>query len=264
MNLSKAMLKIGSLTADKKNKHDNYDYISADKILQRVGEMLGSLNVVVIPGITNVSIEQYQWESRGETKSMFSAIVDMTMRVIDGENEYEVSWAGAGVDYRVPDKAVNKAITSGHKYFLAKMLMIGIGNEDGDHDVPEAPVETPKQMPKPERPYDAVSCKAKILEVANKYRLKKATTSDAQNKAFVITYDSLWGGVKESRYAVTKWIFGKASSKDLGDVEKLALIKWMDWEEIPEGGYIPSQDAMSEAQIMLRYVEKEQGQQELL
>ena len=137
--------------------------------------------------------------------------------------------------------------------------------EEGEH-LADAPVEASKLVgtPKPERPYNALACKAKILEVAGKYRLKKATTSDAQNRAFVITYDSLWGGVKESRYAVTKWIFGKASTKDLEDAEKLALIRWMDWEEVPEGGYIPSQVAMSEAQIMLRHVEKEQGQQELL
>lgn len=138
MNIAKAMLEIGSLEADKRNSHDNYDYISSDKILQQVGETLGQLGVIVIPGANSVNIQQYTY---GGDKSMFSAIVNMTMTVIDGNNTYTVEWVGCGVDYRVPDKAVYKAITSGHKYFLTKMLMIGIGNEDSEHDTPEAPVK---------------------------------------------------------------------------------------------------------------------------
>ena len=133
------------------------------------------------------------------------------------------------------------------------------GEEEGEH-LADSPVEP---APK-ERPYDALTTKSKLLQLADKYRLEKKSATEAQSKAFIITYDALWNGTSESRYAVTKWLFGKASSKDLDSAEKLALIKWMDWEEIPEGGYVPSQHAMSEAQIMLRHVEAEQGQAPLL
>lgn len=119
--------------------------------------------------------------------------------------------------------------------------------------------------PKPERPYEAIVTKGKLLELTNKYRLEKKKITDAQNKAFIITYSTLWP-VDTYRYAVTEWLFGKASSKKLEDAEKLALIKWMDWESIEENGhkgYIPCQDAISEAQIMYNHVAKEQGQTEM-
>ena len=116
---------------------------------------------------------------------------------------------------------------------------------------------------KVERPYPAIVTKGKLLELVGKMRMEKKTCTDKQDKAFKITYASLWP-VDTYRYAVTKWLFNKSSTNELDDAEKLALIKWMEWEAIEEGGYIPSQDAVSEAQIMYRHVEKEQGQQELL
>ena len=99
MNIPKAMLEIGSLEADKRNSHDNYEYISSDKILQQVGEVLGQLDVIVIPGVTSVNIQQYTY---GNDKSMFSAIVNMTMTIIDADNEYTVEWAGCGVECHPP------------------------------------------------------------------------------------------------------------------------------------------------------------------
>ena len=155
--VSNAMIGIGSLTADKKNTHDGYNYISSDKFLEEIGKSLGDLSVIVIPGITEVAIDKYD---RVDNKVMFSARVSMQMTVKSGEEEITVPWFGCGVDYRVPDKAVYKAITSGHSYFLRKLLMIGVGNEDGQHDPAEgfdnesdpnkdiAPAEYPVNLPK--------------------------------------------------------------------------------------------------------------------
>ena len=53
------------------------------------------------------------------------------------------------------------------------------------------------------------------------------------------------------------------STKHLEAHEKLALIDWMAWEDI-DGKMLASQHAVSEAQIMLRHCEAEQGQKELL
>lgn len=147
--ISKAMLGIGSLAADRRNEHDGYTYISSDKILEEMGKTLGGLNVAVIPGVTNVLVERYD---REQGKVMWCANVSMQMTVKAGEEEITVPWFGAGVDYRVPDKAVYKAITSGHSYFLRKLLMVGVGNEDGEHEVPKgttkkSPASTPFRTP---------------------------------------------------------------------------------------------------------------------
>jgi hypothetical protein len=59
--------------------------------------------------------------------------MEMSVSDVDG-NEKIVRWTGSGVDYATPDKALYKAMTSGHKYFVMKLFMIGVGNEDGEHE----------------------------------------------------------------------------------------------------------------------------------
>lgn len=136
--LAKASIEVGSLAADKKNKDQNYDYISADQILQKAGDALANNGVCVIPSID--STELTFTERQGKAPRIDAEIV-FTMTVTDGEKDIVSRWTGWGSDYSTPDKAVYKAITSGHKYFLMKLLSIGIGNEDGEHEV-EAPAKT--------------------------------------------------------------------------------------------------------------------------
>lgn len=130
MKITDAMLAIGSLEADARNDYDGYDYISADKILERVGRVLGDNGLAIVPAVTDADVENV-----GEKKAIWLASVNMEMHLLqDDEVLLSVPWFGSGVDYRVPDKAIYKAMTSGHKYFLTKLLMIGVGNEDGEHE----------------------------------------------------------------------------------------------------------------------------------
>lgn len=134
----------GRLKADKTNTQDRYNYISADKILAECGQALAAVGVAVIPAMTDADI------NIGETaggKRRFDARVAFVMTVTDGETESAQPWFGFGADYTTPDKAVYKAVTSGHKYFLSKLLMIGEGNEDGEHEAaPEAPQQAPARQ----------------------------------------------------------------------------------------------------------------------
>lgn len=134
----------GRLKADKTNTQDRYNYISADKILAECGQALAAVGVSVIPAMTDADI------NIGETaggKRRFDARVAFVMTVTDGETESAQPWFGFGADYTTPDKAVYKAVTSGHKYFLSKLLMIGEGNEDGEHEAaPEAPQQAPARQ----------------------------------------------------------------------------------------------------------------------
>ena len=134
----------GRLKADKTNTQDRYNYISADKILAECGQALAAVGVSVLPAMTDADI------NIGETaggKRRFDARVAFVMTVTDGETESAQPWFGFGADYTTPDKAVYKAVTSGHKYFLSKLLMIGEGNEDGEHEAaPEAPQQAPARQ----------------------------------------------------------------------------------------------------------------------
>lgn len=127
----------GRLAADKRNREQGYDYVSADKILAVAGQALAEQGIVVLPAITQTTINSVTYTSaRGNAGTRYDARVDFSIRVTDGDCQIELPWIGAGSDYAVPDKAVYKAITSGHRYFLAKLLAIGEGNEDGEHETP--------------------------------------------------------------------------------------------------------------------------------
>lgn len=137
--IAKASIDIGgSLKADKRHEQQKYDYISADKIIDRAGQVLAENGVVLIPAITSTTVDTYQ---TGGGKSFYSVAVNFAMTLTDGETSLEYPWMGMGTDYSVVDKALYKAITSGHKYFLVKLLNIGAGNEDGEHEAPPADVQ---------------------------------------------------------------------------------------------------------------------------
>lgn len=151
--IAQASRVVGALKPDKRNQSQNYDYISADKILERVGDALTEVGVVVFPAITSENTAQVDYtDSYGKNKSRFDAVVFFRMVVADDESERELPWCGRGTDFASPDKALYKAITSGHKYFLMKLLNVGVGNEDGEHEVVE---DTPKPTQTPQKAQDA-------------------------------------------------------------------------------------------------------------
>ena len=136
----------GKLQTDKKNKQDNYDYISSDKILAVVGQAMADCGVVVFPAVTEHDLQLGQ-SSGGKTR--YDVRVKFDMTISDGVSTMTMPWFGVGADYAAPDKATYKAITSGHKYFLAKLFCIGVGNEDGEHESeePTQPAQQAKRQP---------------------------------------------------------------------------------------------------------------------
>jgi hypothetical protein len=126
----------GILATDKTNTQQKYDYISADKILSVCGQALADQGVVVFPAITDEHVSAVEYAG-GRTR--YDAAVRFLFTVSDGTTQLELPFVGRGSDYTVPDKATYKAITSGHKYFLSKLLAIGAGNEDGEHEVEPQP-----------------------------------------------------------------------------------------------------------------------------
>lgn len=136
VKIAKAALFVGGkLSADKTNKEQLYDYISADKILSVCGQALFEQDVAVLPEIAGQETKLTEYVGRdGKTKGRYDSRVDFVFKITDGVETLEQLWFGMGSDYSVPDKALYKAITSGHKYFLMKLLCVGAGNEDGEHE----------------------------------------------------------------------------------------------------------------------------------
>lgn len=123
---------VGSLQPDKRNQQQKYDYISADKILEVVGKELPKHGLAIIPSVVDDNYETVEYKQG-------SIRIDGRVRFImhvchESGEQINTPWTGYGSDYVVPDKAIYKAITSGHKYFLMKLFNIGVGNEDSEHD----------------------------------------------------------------------------------------------------------------------------------
>jgi ERF superfamily len=121
----------GKLKADKRNTDQNYAYISADQILFECGQALFDQGVAVIPSVISHKLTAVE---RPNKSPRLDADVDFVFKVTDGIASFEEPWTGMGSDYMTPDKALYKAITSGHKYFLSKLLCIGEGNVDSEHE----------------------------------------------------------------------------------------------------------------------------------
>jgi hypothetical protein len=122
----------GALAPDKQNKQGGgYWYITADKLLDRAGGALADNGVSIVPAIIGYDVNGGQANSGAKS---FVVTVNFMMTITDGETSMDIPWVGMGVDYSAVDKALYKAITSGHKYFLMKLLNVGAGNEDGEHE----------------------------------------------------------------------------------------------------------------------------------
>ena len=141
----------GKLSADKTNNEQHYDYLSADKILSVCGQALFDQGVAVLPSIDAQETALYEYvDPYGKAKRRYDSRVSFSFIITDGSEDVRETWYGMGSDYTVPDKALYKAITSGHKYFLMKLLCIGAGNEDGEHETEEddrKPAQKPTQRP---------------------------------------------------------------------------------------------------------------------
>lgn len=138
--IAKAALDVGGkLSADKTNKEQAYDYISADKILSICGQALFAQGVMILPEILSQEVTNFEYIDRYDKKrNRFDAVVTFNFTITDGVSmPVSANWTGRGGDYTIPDKALYKAITSGHKYFLMKLLSVGAGNEDSEHETTE-------------------------------------------------------------------------------------------------------------------------------
>ena len=100
--------------------------------------------MVIIPALVDEHIDAIPWKQGHR----YDVRVDIEMMLADSDGNTEtVKWFGRGSDYSVPDKALYKAITSGHKYFLMKLFNVGVGNEDSEHDAPSAKGNGPAWEP---------------------------------------------------------------------------------------------------------------------
>jgi hypothetical protein len=149
--IARVMSRVRALGHDGNNQQQRYTYTSSDKVLQLIGGFMAAEGVEIVPEVTG---SKWEFVEVANKKGFFYADVEMCMNVrVNGETEARAYWEGGGEDYSTPAKAKYKAITSGHKYFLMKLFVVGTGNEDGEHEnfdkVEEPPKRTTQPNPQP-------------------------------------------------------------------------------------------------------------------
>ncbi len=200
--LALAALDLRGWQTDKHNKDGNYGYISADAVLHRAGQALGSNGVVIVPAISD---HGYDIGTTASGKPRYDAWVlfDMTM-VCEGGEILTAKWVGRGTDYTSVDKATYKAITSGHKYFLMKLLNIGVGNEDGEHDEPEEQKKSSKKQAAQAQPQQALPTSSTVTVGLVLVDLERDGVADS-NTALAIIREK-WEPIVKMQFGAEKLV----------------------------------------------------------
>lgn len=130
---------IGAIAKDGKNKQQGYAFIEYAQVAARARELQAKYGVAIIP-----TVKSYE---TSEVKNKFGGIgyhylIEMEFTVInadDQDDKITTSWIGEATDYG--DKGINKAITSGVKYFIMRLYNISEkGEQEADSVTPEVNV----------------------------------------------------------------------------------------------------------------------------
>ena len=139
---------------------------------------------------------------------------------------------------------------------------------NGDHKGKVIGKEDKPATPQPTngRPYPPHILKAKIANAVQDYTEKGWTPGDSDRTMIVPNMEMCFAGDPNSeanRKAVTKYLVGKTSTKDLTDAEVIAFKKWLNAKPDDGGEWHPDPNTVQEAVQINILTLKTEGQQEL-
>ena len=221
VKLARVMGAVRTLKREGRNQFDKYDYMTADSISIRIGELLAENSVAFLPSVLNVETSEYVTQKGG---SNFRTVVHMQMTFACGETgaTYTVPWFGEAIDRS--DKSISKAITSGVKYALLKTFLLAGGDEE-DADA-ESPAVAGRAAPKSAPPSNGHN--DDLWEPDNPKAAKAKAISSAQLTRIAVlgadVYKGEWAG---NSGKLAEWASKGAvkSIDDLNSNEADALIK---------------------------------------
>jgi hypothetical protein len=132
----------GAIKADKRNKGQDYDYVSAVAVQAKASRALAKHGLYIAKACS----ELLDWrEMPTRSGSIGMAVIRQHVVITDGESSVETVAHGSGADSG--DKAVMKAETAAMKYALAKALCVGLGD---DPEADEATDRATQRKPPPD------------------------------------------------------------------------------------------------------------------
>lgn len=119
---------LGAIAKAGHNAEQNYDFIEYAAVSGKMRELLDKHGVAIYPEGSEIVISDQVTSKYG--KAGYHFVLKMQFKVVnaDDREDYEIrTWFGEATDYG--DKGINKAETSGTKYFYMRLFNI---SEKGD------------------------------------------------------------------------------------------------------------------------------------
>jgi ssDNA-binding Zn-finger/Zn-ribbon topoisomerase 1 len=131
-----------------------FKFVEWDDVAERIGTLLAENGIVMLPSMPSCDVAQAGTTASG--KPIYRATAPLAYELINAdvpEDRTVITWIGSGDDSG--DKAIQKAGTSGTKYMLLKLFLLGgagvadadANGEDSRLDHPAADPPTTKQRP---------------------------------------------------------------------------------------------------------------------
>ena len=268
---------VGTVKKDGRNTHFNYAFVSYEALALTVREALQEVGLAFFVSTSGDVLD-------GDMTTLHGSLSFMDT---DTGAILSVPWVGQGKDGQ--DKGASKALTSGLKYALMRLLLASERDEvDSDKDEPAQSMQRQRDnAPQAERSHepipparppirnqgDAVRAPAAVrgslqLRIdsqvkANRYTHEPATDkmvgSVASRMAEVFAGDPE-DSIPIEGHQVVKYLFGKVSMKDLTDAESKAILWWTS-QKVDDQWIIPD-SARKEARGIVASLDAE-GQESL-
>lgn len=140
--LAKIGREIGKVEKSGKNSQQNYNYIEYGVVAGRIRELFDEHGVIIIPSVEQVMTDEIT-NKYGNTGYHYKLTMKFT--IINGDDPSDTltaNWIGESADYG--DKGINKAETSGTKYFLMRLFNVSEkGEVEADKESPEMKARRP-------------------------------------------------------------------------------------------------------------------------
>lgn len=180
---------IGAIAKDGKNAQQGYAYIEYAQVAAKARELQAKHGVAIIPTVDSYTAMEVKNKYGGIGYHYLIKMIFTVINAEDPEDKIVSNWIGEATDYG--DKGINKAITSGVKYFIMRLYNISEkGEQEADAVTPE-PNVWPKQK---KQNMESVSAqKPKInWDKVNEIRDKVASITTVDE------LESYWRNVRDS------------------------------------------------------------------
>lgn len=138
---------LGAIKKGGHNKEQHYDFIEYAAVSGKIRELLDKHGVAIIPKVVDYERDDVK---SGSGKTGYHYTLKMHFTVINADFPDEViesDWLGESTDWG--DKGVNKAETSGTKYFYMRLFNISEkGDADNETDAQDNSAKESKPAPK--------------------------------------------------------------------------------------------------------------------